>query len=444
MATKANSSQPTTSSSVPPPSTTSHPTLPQQQQSLTNTKTTAASYFAWAMNMCLCSGASGLFVDLIPEDGCIREFAADEESILGQSLERMALNRFKGFGTVSRVHCGEHTSPEVFYVAVAHAVRTMETAAQLQKQREEKDAKTNVTILSSTINPTDDRGAHDGETADSQQQQQPELIGLHPTSTVRLSLPVEQSSSGGMSSSTQGKLDGKQPLASTVLSPHIFVVQDLDRAPARTLECLTEMLAMKTLSAPPGMTVGVLPDMLHLPPQFLVVASSSAVPKPSTTTTFTTDPREGRVSDRLMNGFFLRIPIILPKSPPPPAPAPPKLSRADLSALIEAAPKVHLNASIVKYVRNSISAVRAHSLVACGLPPRAADVLCLAIRTHAALRGSRFAIPEDLTTCVIEVLAHRIIVAPADVLPIEFADEHPVYLARMIIAAAISSLPVIR
>jgi len=145
-----------------------------------------------------------------------------------------------------------------------------------------------------------------------------------------------------------------------------------------------------------------------------------------------------------MNSFLLRISMVLPKTRPAVSIAPTQLSRSELQELITKIPNIHLNASILRYIRDSVSAVRLHPLTACGLPPRAAETLALAVKAQVALRGSRFAIPEDITCCVIEVFAHRIIVAPSEVLPAEFSEEHPVYLAREIVAAAVSSVAVIR
>jgi MoxR-like ATPase len=112
----------------------------------------------------------------------------------------------------------------------------------------------------------------------------------------------------------------------------------------------------------------------------------------------------------------------------------------ELKAMMEEVAQVHVSPSIVKHVRDVFSAVRSHPFVACGLPPRAAESLLQCIRIQAVLRRGAFAIPQDFTLSVIETLAHRIIVVPSKVLPTEYANEHQVYLARMIVGAATSSL----
>ena len=387
--------------------------------------TTTSEYFAWALNICLCSGAPGMFLDVIPEDGILREFDSSQDDKLGTSLERIAESRVKGFGTVFRVHCGNHTTPDVFYVAVAHAVR-------MQKEHSSKDSNEAQEVV-----PKPQAGQHvvSFSVPSREIQTNMQVDSPSPISSQQL-LPQQQQQS-------TRKEEKEEKKSSSIISPHIFIVQDIDRAPPRTLECLTEMLIMKSLSAPPGLTNAVVPELLQLPPHFIVIATSSSLPRASTTTNFLTSPSEGRISDRLMNAFLLRIPILLPKSSPQ-FQRIERLSRNELQTLIEAVPKVYISPLIIKHVRDTVSAVRSHPYVACGLPPRAADSLCLAIRVQAALRGSRFAIPQDFTDCVIEAFAHRFIVAPAEVLPIELTEEDPVFLARWILAAAVSSLPVIR
>lgn len=377
----------------------------------------ALDYFAWGLNVCLCAKAVGLFLDLIPEDGVCRDLGPDEQ-VLGQSLERMAASRVKGFGSVTRIHCGPHTTPEVFYVAVAHAIQSVVAGGSMHtRPKEDKFVIGSVEVLEEV--PSKAKHLHPSHLAAS-----PELGPSLVSSKVN--------EVGGESSSVN-------------LTPRIFIVQDVDRAPPRTLGCLVEMLAVKTLSAPPEMTTGTVPDFLHLPSHFIIVASSSRAPLPSASLHFATPPTERRLPDRLLSAFMLRIPIVLPKlQPVAHIPSDPILSQEDLVRLMEAVPNVHLSPILVKHVRDTVSMVRSHPFVAHGLAPRAVDSLCLAIRVQAALRGGKFAIPEDFTNCVVEVLGHRIIVLDCEELPASVAGEHPLYLARWIVAAAVSSLPVPR
>ena len=97
--------------------------------------------------------------------------------------------------------------------------------------------------------------------------------------------------------------------------------------------------------------------------------------------------------------------VSLPLQSPPTSFSPPKSQRSAVSAL-EVADEV------VAYVVDVVRASREHPSLEVGASPRAINMLCLASRALAALRGRDYVIPDDVQELAPPVLAHRIVLAP--------------------------------
>lgn len=405
-------------------------------------------YFAWALNVCLCGGAGGMFVDLVPEDGVLRALTPTEELVLGQSLEKIAKSRMKEFGTVSRIQCGEQTTPEIFYLGVVHALRQVEAWAQTERDAADK--------LLVSPNPVVVIG---GSSSISSKPSSASFVPASPfklDSKPRLQTPpalVTSETTPGRSTGEAGQEDSTRRKR---FAPHILIIQDIDQAPARTLQCIAEMLHCKRLSVPPpssgnGGAAAALPgasllEPIDLPPHFLLVASSCRLPIPSMTRQQPASSSVATIPDRLMSGFLLRVPICFPAGPPkstlspsaPSATAPcVLLTRADFLALLEC--KVYVNPALVRHVRMTCARLGQHPKVACNVPPQAVDALLAAIRAQASFAMRDFAIPDDYYACVIETLAHRLVV----VLPYSVRED-AWYQTRLLLASVVSSMQTLK
>jgi MoxR-like ATPase len=85
----------------------------------------------------------------------------------------------------------------------------------------------------------------------------------------------------------------------------------------------------------------------------------------------------------------------------------------DVAAAIEAVSKIRLNDAIVGYVVSLVRATRSNADIAYGASPRAAAMIATAARTHAALEGRDYVIPDDVKTLILPALRHRIVLSPA-------------------------------
>ena len=375
-------------------------------------KRNASLYLAWALQQALVA-ESGVLVDFLPADGLIRHFSPEEEALMGQSMERLVekLLRLRLKTTAVRIQCSSATSPEVIYVAVAHAVRVIMQARRDAHQNAPVPA---VAASSRVSSPS-------GPSPASSQQQQPQPPPPPP--------PQQQQ---------RAQVSTESPQFSLVL-----ILQDVERAPARTLECVSEMLTHKFLSAPPSTTLlvpGSGVDRIDLPSPFLVIATSTIAPVLSPSTTLANQANEMALPARVLNSMLLRIPIILPREAPVAAPElPPIESKLPLHAVNA----VFVSPSITKFLRDLLVALRMHEYVARGPPIGAYDHLLLAVRINASLNRRHFVIPLDVELCAVEVLAHQVLIR-TDRLALAEQKHHPLAIARRLVVAVLEDLPVLR
>ena len=88
---------------------------------------------------------------------------------------------------------------------------------------------------------------------------------------------------------------------------------------------------------------------------------------------------------------------------------------ADLETLVaarHAVSQIRLSEEIVDYVVDLIRATRGRPTLLCGASPRAANMLAVASRALAVLRGRDFVIPDDVKALAVPALRHRVVLAP--------------------------------
>jgi MoxR-like ATPase len=87
----------------------------------------------------------------------------------------------------------------------------------------------------------------------------------------------------------------------------------------------------------------------------------------------------------------------------------PVLHKDDVVKLQAEVDEVRLDPALVEYIISLANATRSHPELQVGLSPRGSLALAQAARATAALRGREYAIPEDITTNIHSVCAHRIV-----------------------------------
>ena len=73
---------------------------------------------------------------------------------------------------------------------------------------------------------------------------------------------------------------------------------------------------------------------------------------------------------------------------------------------------IRLSEDMVGYIVDVVRATREHPSLQFGGSPRAANMLASAARTHAAINGRDYVIPDDVKALAVAALRHRIILAP--------------------------------
>jgi MoxR-like ATPase len=73
---------------------------------------------------------------------------------------------------------------------------------------------------------------------------------------------------------------------------------------------------------------------------------------------------------------------------------------------------LRLSQEIVDYVVDLVRATRENPQISYGASPRAAAMLALAARAHAAIAGRDYVIPDDVKALAVPALRHRIVLAP--------------------------------
>jgi MoxR-like ATPase len=69
--------------------------------------------------------------------------------------------------------------------------------------------------------------------------------------------------------------------------------------------------------------------------------------------------------------------------------------------------KCHAGSSILRYVRDIVTATRGHEMIVLGASPRAGEQMLYASKAHAIIAGREFTIPDDVKYSARKLLPHR-------------------------------------
>ena len=184
---------------------------------------------------------------------------------------------------------------------------------------------------------------------------------------------------------------------------NIFLADEINRASPRTQSALLEAMSEGAVS-----TDGVTRPLEH---PFLVVA--------------TQNPHEFEgtfpLPENQLDRFLMRIHLGYP-SPEAEArvldlrPATnrlrdvtPVITARELVELQERTDDVRIEQSLVNYIVTLATSTRTHDDLRIGISPRGALALAQAARATAALNGREYCIPEDVTSNILPVCAHRVV-----------------------------------
>ncbi|MDO9174729.1 MAG: MoxR family ATPase, partial [Actinomycetota bacterium] len=90
----------------------------------------------------------------------------------------------------------------------------------------------------------------------------------------------------------------------------------------------------------------------------------------------------------------------------------PVVSSEEILRMCAAVRTVHIASVLKSYMVDLAEVSRNHSGLVLGLSPRATLQLARATRSHAAAHGRDYAIPDDVKSVAVPVLAHRVVLRP--------------------------------
>ena len=96
---------------------------------------------------------------------------------------------------------------------------------------------------------------------------------------------------------------------------------------------------------------------------------------------------------------------------------------AALQAMRAVVAEIRLTEALIAYIVDLVRDTRSHPSLEVGASTRAANMIAVAARAYAALRGRDYAIPDDIKALVPAVLRHRVILAPGAEIEGRTADQ---------------------
>jgi MoxR-like ATPase len=187
---------------------------------------------------------------------------------------------------------------------------------------------------------------------------------------------------------------------------NVVVADEINRASPKTQSALLEVMEERRL------TVDAVP--YSVPRPFIVVATQNPIEMDGTY----------RLPEAQLDRFLMRIEVGYPDAHAEREiingfndgaaidALSPVLSTDQVSAMIEAAGRVHVADALQDYVVQLVAATRSAPDVRLGASPRGSIALVRAARVRAAADGRDFVVPEDVKALAGSVLSHRIIVDP--------------------------------
>lgn len=86
-------------------------------------------------------------------------------------------------------------------------------------------------------------------------------------------------------------------------------------------------------------------------------------------------------------------------------------SKEDLLAIQDAYSSVYVHQSLMSYMVDLVQATRSHHQVITGVSPRGTLALLKAVQAYAMIQGRDYAVPEDIKTVAVPVMAHRLVIS---------------------------------
>ncbi|GAC1532868.1 MAG: MoxR family ATPase [Ramlibacter sp.] len=200
---------------------------------------------------------------------------------------------------------------------------------------------------------------------------------------------------------------------STSLGPvftNLLLADEINRAPAKVQSALLEVMQERQVT--------IAGHTHKVPEPFLVMATQNPIE------TEGTYPLPEAQVDRFMMKVLVDYPtdeeeyVIVERVTGPPVHVTPVATTEQLSALQQECRRVYVDPSLVQYAVKLVSATRnpdKHGLkdlrrfITFGASPRATINLTEGARALAMLRGRTYALPEDMTDLVPDVLRHRLV-----------------------------------
>ncbi|HSU23936.1 MoxR family ATPase [Comamonadaceae bacterium OTU4NAUVB1] len=190
---------------------------------------------------------------------------------------------------------------------------------------------------------------------------------------------------------------------------NLLLADEINRAPAKVQSALLEVMQERQVT--------IAGETHRVPRPFLVMATQNPIE------TEGTYPLPEAQVDRFMMKVMVDYPsdeeefVIVQRVIGPPVQATPVATTEQLAALQAEARRVYVDPSLIQYAVKLVSATRnpeKHGLrdmkrfITFGASPRATINLTEGARALALLRGRSYALPEDMTALVPDVLRHRV------------------------------------
>ena len=203
--------------------------------------------------------------------------------------------------------------------------------------------------------------------------------------------------------------------AETSLGPvftHLLLADEINRAPAKVQSALLEVMQERQVT--------IAGDTHRVPDPFLVMATQNPIE------TEGTYPLPEAQVDRFMMKVLVGYPtedeefVIAQRVTGAPALLSPIASMGQLTELQQECRKVYVDPSLMKYAVRLVSATRrpesydladVAKYLTFGASPRATIGLIEGARALAFMRGRNYALPEDMTGLVGDVLRHRLVLS---------------------------------
>ncbi|MDG1572567.1 MoxR family ATPase [Robiginitalea sp. M366] len=190
---------------------------------------------------------------------------------------------------------------------------------------------------------------------------------------------------------------------------NVVLIDEINRAPAKTQAALFEAMAEKQVSMD-GVTY-------PLDPPFLVVATQNPIEQEGTY----------RLPEAQLDRFLFKIDIGYPgreeeveilrrkhqlQGREETATVPPVLTAAQIREYQASIHQLVIKDQLLEYIADIVGQTREHGSLYLGASPRASIAIMLTAKAQAAVRGRDFVTPDDIKRVAPYVLGHRIVLTP--------------------------------